>query len=61
MKNNATIEQLINFCKGVIKLHGDELFNSLLDDMENTPEPNKLKLRLTEQQYYTIKQYSNSN
>jgi hypothetical protein len=59
MKNNATINQLIDFCKGVIRLHGDELFNSLLDDLENIPPQNKLKIHLTEEQYNTIKQYSN--
>lgn len=60
MKSNATIEQLINFCKGVIRLHGDDLFNSLLDDLENTPPKNNIKLILTEEQYNLIKQYSDS-
>ena len=59
MKNNATINQLIDFCKGVIRQHGDELFNSLLDDLEHTPPQNNMKLILTEEQYNTIKQYSN--
>jgi hypothetical protein len=58
MKNNATINQLINFCKGVIRLHGDDLFNSLLDDLENTPPQNNMKLILTEEQYNLIKSYS---
>ena len=60
MKNNATINQLINFCKGVIRLHGDDLFNSLLDDLENTPPQNNMKLILTEEQYNLIKLYSDS-
>jgi hypothetical protein len=59
MKNNATINQLIDFCKGIIRLHGDELFNSLLNELEYTPNQNKMKLVLTEQQYNLIKQYSN--
>lgn len=59
MKNNATINQLIDFCKGVIRQHGDELFNSLLDDLEHTLPQNNMKLILTEEQYNTIKQYSN--
>ena len=54
-----TINQLIDFCKGVIRQHGDELFNSLLDDLEHTPPQNNMKLILTEEQYNTIKQYSN--
>ena len=60
MKNNATIDQLINFCKGVIRLHGDDLFNSLLDDLEYTPPQNNMKLILTEEQYNLIKLYSDS-
>lgn len=60
MKNNATINQLIDFCKGVIRLHGDDLFNSLLDDLEYTPPKNNMKLILTEEQYNLIKLYSNS-
>jgi hypothetical protein len=60
MKNNATINELINFCKGVIRLHGDDLFNSLLDDLENTPPQNNMKLILTEEQYNLIKLYSDS-
>jgi hypothetical protein len=58
MKNNATIDQLIDFCKGVIRLHGDDLFNSLLDDLEYTPPQTNMKLILTEEQYNLIKSYS---
>lgn len=58
MKNNATIDQLIDFCKGVIRLHGDELFNSLLDDLEYTPPQTNMKLILTQEQYNLIKSYS---